>query len=48
VFNMGSALAFAQALSCGVYVAMNGACYKWDNVTKNKELGQFEKTYAAV
>lgn len=42
LFNLGSALSFAQALPAGVYVAMNGRCFPWDNVRKNRELGVFE------
>lgn len=41
-FNMGSALAFAQALPPGVYVAMNGQYYHWDKVVKNRKTGFFE------
>jgi L-asparaginase len=41
-FNLGSALAYAQALPAGVYVAMNGICFRWDNVRKNKKTGNFE------
>lgn len=43
LFNLGSALAFAQSLRPGVYVAMNGRCFTWDNVQKNKETGIFEE-----
>ena len=43
LFNLGSALAFAQALPAGVYVAMNGKIFKWDNVRKNKLTGTFEE-----
>jgi L-asparaginase len=43
LFNLGSALAFAQALPSGVYVAMNGRCFTWDRVHKNRETGQFEE-----
>ena len=43
LFNLGSALAFAQTLSPGVYVAMNGRYFHWDNVRKNKETGVFEE-----
>jgi L-asparaginase len=43
LFNLGSALAFAQALKPGVYVAMNGRCFHWDNVQKNKLTGIFEE-----
>jgi L-asparaginase len=42
LFNLGSALSFAQALPNGVYVAMNGRCFAWDNVTKNRAAGVFE------
>jgi L-asparaginase len=42
LFNLGSALSFAQALPPGVYVAMNGRCFAWDDVVKNRELGIFE------
>jgi L-asparaginase len=41
LFNLGSALAFAQTLPHGVYVAMNGRCYPWDRVRKNRESGKF-------
>ncbi|MFH1681990.1 MAG: asparaginase domain-containing protein [Candidatus Eisenbacteria bacterium] len=43
LFNMGSAIAFVQALPHGVYVAMNGRCFNWDNVRKNKKTGEFEE-----
>lgn len=42
VFNLGCAVAAAQALPDGVYVAMNGRLFRWDNVRKNRELGVFE------
>ncbi len=42
LFNLGSALSFAQALPHGVYVAMNGRCFAWDDVLKNRALGIFE------
>ena len=42
LFNIGGALAFAQSLSYGVYVAMNGRYFQWDEVQKNKETGVFE------
>ena len=44
LFNLGSALAFAQTLPHGVYVAMNGRYFNWDNVRKNKQTGVFEET----
>jgi len=43
LFNLGSALAFAQTLSAGVYVAMNGRYFTADNVRKNKQTGMFEE-----
>ena len=42
LFNLGSALSFAQVLPTGVYIAMNGQCFPWDRVRKNKESGVFE------
>jgi L-asparaginase len=42
IFNLGTALAFVQTLAPGVYVAMNGKCFAWDSVRKNRELGIFE------
>ena len=41
LFNLGAAVAFAQTLPHGVYVAMNGRVFPWDNVMKNKEIGEF-------
>jgi L-asparaginase len=43
LFNLGSALAFVQSLPKGVYVAMNGKFFNWDNVRKNRQTGQFEE-----
>ena len=45
LFNLGSALAFAQTLPGGVYIAMNGRYFNWDNVRKNKQLGEFEEIH---
>jgi L-asparaginase len=42
MFNLGSALAFVQTLPNGVYVAMNGRCFAWDAVRKNRRRGVFE------
>src|ERR1700733_5617556 len=44
-FNLGNALAFVQSLGPGVYVAMNGRCFNWDNVRKNRQTGQFEELH---
>jgi L-asparaginase len=43
LFNLGSALAFAQSLPHGVYIAMNGRYFRWDNVRKNRKTGEFEE-----
>lgn len=43
LFNLGSALAYAQALPNGVYIAMNGKYFSWNNVKKNKQTGLFEE-----
>ena len=42
LFNFGGALALAQTLPYGVYIVMNGRCFEWDRVKKNKETGVFE------
>ena len=42
LFNLGSALSFAQALPAGVYVAMNGTVFAWNDVRKNRASGHFE------
>ena len=42
LFNLGSALAYAQVLPPGVYVAMNGRCFDGDNVRKDRKTGTFE------
>jgi L-asparaginase len=44
LFNLGSALSFAQVLPPGVYIAMNGQHFRWDAVRKNKQTGVFEPT----
>ena len=43
LFNLGSALSFAQVLPPGVYIAMNGKHFAWDRVRKNRETGVFEE-----
>ncbi|MCO6460714.1 MAG: asparaginase [Saprospiraceae bacterium] len=42
-FNLGSALAFVQVLPSGVYIAMNGKYFPWNNVQKNYDTGFFEE-----
>lgn len=48
LFNFGGALAFAQALPHGVYIAMNGRYFDWDKVQKNKKTGVFEEISLSV
>ena len=43
LFNLGSALSFAQVLPPGVYVAMNGRVIDGLRARKNKETGVFEE-----
>jgi L-asparaginase len=43
LFNLGAALAFSQTLPVGIYIAMNGKYFNFDNVRKNKEIGEFEE-----
>jgi L-asparaginase len=42
LFNLGSALSFVQVLPPGVYLAMNGRAFRWDQVKKNRQTGVFE------
>ena len=42
LFNLGSALTAAQVLNDGVYIAINGNVFKWDEVKKNRKEGVFE------
>jgi L-asparaginase len=42
LFNLGSALSFVQTLPPGVYIAMNGRWFPWDDVRKNRDVGVFE------
>lgn len=44
LFNLGCALAFVQTLPAGVYIAMNGRYFNWNNVRKNRQTGRFEET----
>ena len=45
LFNLGSALAFVQTLPAGVYIAMNGRYFHWNNARKNRRTGQFEELH---
>jgi len=46
LFNLGSALSFVQVLPPGVYIAMNGQHFPWDDVRKNTTTGFFEQVNA--
>jgi L-asparaginase len=46
LFNLGSALSFVQVLPPGVYVAMNGRHFLWNECRKNRETGVFENITA--
>ncbi len=41
-FNLGAAIAFAQALPCGVYISMNGRYFDVEEVEKNRSTGYFQ------
>ncbi|HSM04643.1 MAG TPA: asparaginase domain-containing protein, partial [Longimicrobiales bacterium] len=43
LFNLGGALTAAQCLPPGVWIAMNGVLFPWDDVRKNRETGVFER-----
>src|SRR5690606_27956942 len=42
LFNLGSGLSFVHVLPTGVYVAMNGRWFHWNDVRKNRETAVFE------
>jgi len=42
LFNLGGALSVVQVLPAGIYIAMNGRVFAWDNVRKNRDTGVFE------
>lgn len=43
LFNLGFAVSAVQTLPFGVYIAMNGKIFNWNNVKKNRQLMQFEE-----
>jgi L-asparaginase len=43
VFNLGCALMAAQIVPAGVYIAMNGRLFTWNDVRKNKDQGVFQE-----
>ena len=44
LFNLGCAVAAVQTLGYGVYVTMNGRVFNYDEVIKNKKIGEFQST----
>ncbi len=44
LFNLGSALSCVQLLPAGVYIAMNGRHFLWNQVRKNRKTGVFESS----
>ncbi len=42
-FNLGYSMAAAQLLPAGVWIAINGEVFVWDNVQKNRKKGRFER-----
>ncbi len=42
-FNIGYAVAAADLVGSGVWIAMGGRVFSWDNVRKNFENARFEK-----
>jgi L-asparaginase len=45
VFNLGCAVTAVQLEPPGVYIAMNGRVFSWDNVRKNRERAVFEELH---
>jgi L-asparaginase len=41
LFNFGCAVGVVQHLACGVYIAMHGQIFSWDNVMKDRTAGRF-------
>ena len=48
LFNLGYAIASAQQLPNGVYIAMNGKAFPWNDVKKNREKLVFENLKKTV
>ncbi|MDO8569800.1 MAG: asparaginase domain-containing protein [bacterium] len=42
-FNLGFSMAAAQLLPAGVWIAINGEVFEWDNVQKNRDKARFER-----
>lgn len=48
LFNLGSAIGAVQLLPAGVFIAMNGRIFAWDDVRKNRQAGIFETISGAA
>jgi len=42
LFNLGCAVAAVQTLGNGIYITMNGKVFNFDEVLKNKSVGEFQ------
>ena len=42
LFNLGCAMTAVQTLKNGVYITMNGKIFNYNEVIKNKDLGEFQ------
>jgi len=42
-FNLGCAVTAVQLLGAGVFVVMNGHIFSWDDVSKNRGEGVFQR-----
>jgi L-asparaginase len=42
LFNWGGGLIAVQTLFNGVYIVMYGKVFQWDNVIKNRKIGEFQ------
>ncbi|PIW45924.1 MAG: asparaginase [Zetaproteobacteria bacterium CG12_big_fil_rev_8_21_14_0_65_54_13] len=43
IFNLGCAVTAVQLLGAGVFVVMNGHIFRWDDVSKNRGEGVFQR-----
>ncbi len=46
-FNVGTAIGAINVINEGVYVAMNGRIYAWNNVTRDERTGRFVENQSA-
>ncbi len=45
LFNLGAAITAVQILPSGIYISMQGKIFRWDNVKKNKDLFEEERSF---